>query len=234
MGREARRVPLDFDWPLGETWEGYLLPDRLREDPCPDCRNGGTAAYDWLQKVAYVICGLADDATEEARGRKMHPYLSPLREISYGGMHGERDPRPGEQFAEIANGLCSDASGFLGRDVYRMHGALIAAAGLSEQWGICPTCEGHASIERYEGQRDQAEAWEATEPPTGDGWQMWETTSEGSPTSPVFATPEELADYCAANVSIFGHSMAPREQWLKIITGEDFAHVEIAPGIIAM
>ena len=63
---------------------------------------------------------------------------------------------------------------------------------------------------------------------------MWETTSEGSPSSPVFATAEELADYCAGNVSIFGHSMAPREQWLKIITGEDFAHVEIVPGVIAM
>lgn len=40
MGREIKRVPLDFDWPLNEVWEGFLTPDRLIEDPCPDCKNG--------------------------------------------------------------------------------------------------------------------------------------------------------------------------------------------------
>ena len=36
---------------------------------------------------------------------------------------------------------------------------------------------------------------ECEEPPTGDGWQLWENVSEGSPVSPVFATKEEFADY---------------------------------------
>jgi len=35
------------------------------------------------------------------------------------------------------------------------------------------------------------------DPPTGDGWQLWETVSEGSPCSPVFATAEELAQHLA-------------------------------------
>ena len=26
MGREIKRVPLDFDWPLNKTWEGFLNP----------------------------------------------------------------------------------------------------------------------------------------------------------------------------------------------------------------
>lgn len=30
-------------------------------------------------------------------------------------------------------------------------------------------------------------------PPEGDGWQVWETVSEGSPISPVFGTDEECA-----------------------------------------
>lgn len=235
MGREARRVPLDFNWPQGETWHGYLTPDRLHEQPCPDCRHGGTPAYDWLQKVAYTIAGLADDADQEARGRAMHPYLEPLRAISYGGMHDLSDPRPGVQFAEFADGLCSDVDRFLGRDVYRMHRALIDAAGLPDDWGLCPTCNGHASIEKYPGQRAEAEAWEPTEPPTGDGWQMWETTSEGSPISPVFATADALATWLAdTGASLFGSTTAPREQWYRIITGEDFAHVEIAPGVVVM
>jgi hypothetical protein len=34
-------------------------------------------------------------------------------------------------------------------------------------------------------------------PPEGDGWQAWETVSEGSPCSPVFATAEELIEWAA-------------------------------------
>lgn len=231
MGRDVRRVPLDFDWPLKKVWDGYLTPERLREDKCPDCANGATDAYEWVQKVAYVIAGLADDAAEEARGRRMHPYLEPLREISYGHVKG----RPGTQFAEFADGIAPEAGSFMGRDVYRVQRALIAAAGLPDDWGLCPTCKGNASVERYEGQRDEAESWEPTEPPEGEGWQMWETTSEGSPMSPVFATPEELAAWLArTGASTFGSHTATTAEWLKIITGEDFAHVELAPGVIIM
>jgi hypothetical protein len=123
----------------------------------------------------------------------------------------------------------------MGRDVYRMHHALIRAAGLPEDWGICPTCKGSASIEQYEGQFAAAEAWQPTEPPTGDGWQMWETTSEGSPKSPVFATVEALAEWCAVHATTFGTiKRGSAAEWLRIFSGEDFAHVEIAPGIIVM
>lgn len=46
-----------------------------------------------------------------------------------------------------------------------------------------------------EADRAAYEAWERTEPPTGEGWQMWETVTEGSPQTPVFATAEGLVDY---------------------------------------
>lgn len=232
MGREARRVPIDFDWPQKMTWGGYLMPERLREAQCPDCANGSTEASEWLMKVAYVIAALADDASSEARGRQMHPYLVPLREISYGHPRG----RPGVQFAEFADGLAPAArGGALGRDVYRVRRALIRAAGLPEKWGWCARCGGCGTVEKYDGQRAEADAWEPTDPPTGDGWQMWETTSEGSPMSPVFATAEELASWLAdTGASMFGPDGASREQWLAIIDGSDFAHVEVSPGVIVM
>lgn len=63
----------------------------------------------------------------------------------------------------------------------------------------CADCGGHGSREKYEGQRAEAEAWEAAEPPTGDGWQLWETTSEGSPISPVFPSGDELAEWMSQN-----------------------------------
>lgn len=64
---------------------------------------------------------------------------------------------------------------------------------------ICQTCEGHASVETYAGQRADAEAWEREEPPVGEGYQLWETVSEGSPITPVFATPEELARWMTSH-----------------------------------
>lgn len=60
---------------------------------------------------------------------------------------------------------------------------------------LCSTCKGHSSTEAYPGQRAEAEAWEPTEPPEGEGWQLWESVSEGSPISPVCATADELATW---------------------------------------
>ena len=69
----------------------------------------------------------------------------------------------------------------------------MAAAGLPDKWGQCPTCDGSGEVEKYPGQRAEQEAWEPTDPPEGDGWQYWETVSDGSPISPVFASAEDLS-----------------------------------------
>jgi len=45
---------------------------------------------------------------------------------------------------------------------------------------------------------------------------MYETTTEGTPISPAFKTPEELARWLADNnASAFGSSTATYEQWLS-------------------
>lgn len=41
MSRYIRRVPLGFDWPLGERWHGFLRPDRFDEAPCEPCESRG-------------------------------------------------------------------------------------------------------------------------------------------------------------------------------------------------
>lgn len=49
---------------------------------------------------------------------------------------------------------------------------------------------------------------------------MYETTSEGTPISPAFATPEELARWLADNnASAFGGEGATYEQWLRVCRG---------------
>lgn len=59
----------------------------------------------------------------------------------------------------------------------------------------CAACGGHGLTEAYPGQRAESDAWGPTGPPTGEGWQLWETTSEGSAVSPVFPTDEALAGW---------------------------------------
>jgi hypothetical protein len=55
-------------------------------------------------------------------------------------------------------------------------------------------------------------------PPTGPGWQMWENTSEGSPISPVFKTPEKLATGLSkSKASAMGGQTATRAEWLNMI-----------------
>ncbi len=54
--------------------------------------------------------------------------------------------------------------------------------------------------------------------------QMYETTTEGTPISPPFETPEELAKWLADNeASSFGSMVATEKEWLAMINGEGFA-----------
>lgn len=100
MGRELKRVPLDFDWPIGKVWEGYANP-------------------------ACKTCEKEDCSWEE--------------------------------------------------------------------------CEYHY------------------DPPTGDAYQFWETTSEGSPQTPPFPTLEGLAQYCSEHsVSIFAYDTLTAPEWLEL------------------
>lgn len=49
---------------------------------------------------------------------------------------------------------------------------------------------------------------------------MYEDTSEGTPISPAFATPEELARWLAdTGASAFGDSTASYESWLRVASG---------------
>jgi len=109
---------------------------------------------------------------------------------------------------------------------------IVAAAGLPPTWGQCETCAGEGIDPAV---KDDHDAWTATEPPEGPGYQVWETTSEGSPISPVFTTPEELAAWMAAQYP----EDANAEQWMKFITGPGWAPSFVAdehgfrPGVAA-
>lgn len=86
----------------------------------------------------------------------------------------------------------------LGHDSINASVVIRARCNREGQRYTCLTCGGHGSLEKFRCQRSRAERWEPVEPPTGDGWQLWETVSEGSPITPVFATREGLVDYLSS------------------------------------
>lgn len=110
-----------------------------------------------------------------------------------------------------------------GHDGLNAHVVIKARCTLEGVSDTCETCGGHGSLEAWPGQRTCSEAWHWWDPPEGDGWQLWETTSEGSPVSPVFPTAEELAQWLTTDEGGyqlgFGHSKAELtyEQALKFV-----------------
>lgn len=87
---------------------------------------------------------------------------------------------------------------------------------------LCPACNGHGSYWEPVESEKLCDEWEHTEPPAGEGYQCWETVSEGSPISPVFATPEELATYMA-NHPWGAMDDCSYEDWMTFINGPGWA-----------
>lgn len=130
--------------------------------------------------------------------------------------------RPSPDILDLVAGLSGTARERLDRfhlngSDYRMTKAVITAAGLDERWGICATCNGTAEVGTDE-QRAAAEAWQPTEPPEGDGWQLWETVSEGSPSSPVFPDRARLVTWLTTDYQQVGAGPLTREQAEEFIT----------------
>jgi hypothetical protein len=247
VSREVRRVPLDFDHPLNEVWLGYLLPERLHEDPCPDCKNGYSPHAQYLFDLWYGYVPFDPRSTGSEPLSHRTPAVQAFAERNvanapdYYGTGRVAVVREATRLAELWNGmwshhLCQDdvdalvdgdrlwdftrrwssetgwekidppvrptaqqvnewAIRTMGHDSLN---ASVVVRARCEREGFdveCATCQGHGSAEVYPGQRAEAEAWEPTSPPEGEGWQLWETVSEGSPITPVFPTPEGLIDH---------------------------------------
>jgi hypothetical protein len=90
----------------------------------------------------------------------------------------------------------------------------------------CAACEGTGRIWPSPEIEKQYDEWTAEEPPAGPGYQLWETTSEGSPKSPVFATLEELCVYAAEHCTTFGTFKATAEQWRAMLEDGFVSHTE--------
>lgn len=67
---------------------------------------------------------------------------------------------------------------------------------------------------------DEIDWWDThgkVDPTPGEGYQLWETVSEGSPISPVFATADELAEWMASPAYTWHGSGLSKETYLSFI-----------------
>lgn len=271
--RDVKRVPLDFDWPLNKVWEGYILPESLREERCETCDGSGASPEArhltdrWYGKVPFdpaetgstpftpdtpEVRAFAErnvahapdyygtgEAAIEREARRLVSFWNEawchhlsqddvavlveegrLLDFTHTFVRGEGwkpiEPVP-TVTAEAVNRWSLVGFGHDSINCWVVVRAACKRLGVPEE---CADCNGHGYTERYPGQRAEADAWTPVEPPAGEGWQLWETASEGSPVSPVFETPDALATWCEGNATVFARMTATRAEWYQMITGE--------------
>jgi len=173
MGREIKRVPVDFDWPLHKVWDGYLNPHYKYSTKCPWCKNGYNPATQAI-----------DDSLKNEH--------------------------------------------MLSMDRYSRVKTIAERAGV---YGYCEACDGTTRIWMTPKHKEMYESWQEIEPPIGEGWQLWENVSEGSPVSPVFATRDEFIEYLIDE----GYSLKAAENFTDIGYAPSFvmSATKIVDGIAA-
>lgn len=235
MGRELKRVPLDFKWAIDQVWKGYVNP--YRGMPCKACDQSGLnpatrkLSDDWYAfdnpKYIYIdanrryndnawqyhLTQVEVDALVEAD--RLGDFTS---EFIPGEGWKKKDPPYIPTAAEVNAWAIHNPMGHDGVNQWICVEARAKSLGV---YGHCEYCNGTGTI----WQSDEIEAlsknWQSFDPPTGEGYQLWGTTNEGAPMTPVFETLEALCEYCEReSVSVFGKSTATKEQWMEMLSSD--------------
>lgn len=269
MGRELKRVPLDFDWPLHQPWSGFLNPHYSAANRCAAC--GGLGESPFAKALKDKWYGYTPFKPED-RGSKPflpdHPAILQLAKRNYPHGPSELIKREAGRLcvhfnkswshhlneADVAALLAEDrlwdlthvidpgsgkrvptnttptpdevnawsVCGFLGHDSINAWVCIKAECQRLGEPSMCDRCGGSGEFWPSEEAKLACEAWERTEPPIGPGFQMWETVTEGSPISPVFETPQDLATYLAEN-PMGADNGTSFEAWMRLILGDGWA-----------
>lgn len=208
MGREIKRVPLDFDWPMDRVWEGFLNPYYKYAKDCPDCKRSGlTEDVRQLDEDWYAFDHPERRWQHKLEADEVQALFDAHRIDERVLGHLGKDPKTykkvTQDLVDFVNETAQKPGGlFLGfHDQINKHICLEARAkklGFIQQElkeAYCPRCSGNGTVYDPPEMEAKKDAWEPTEPPTGEGYQVWETVSEGSPISPVFPTADELVKW---------------------------------------
>ena len=251
------RVPLDFDWELGKVWHGYINPYPSKQ--CEHCEGEGynpetkkisdswynwAGGYEWVyinENRRYNKNSWANNIDQDDvqalldSGRLMDFTRVPINEEQV-EIVKKKIADGGNSWLPFDNGYIPTAEEVnnwnrtgMGHDGLNRHICVEAKAKRLGVYGHCEYCNGDGYIfENPEIERLHDE-WKDFEPPVGEGFQLWETTSEGSPKSPVFKTLEELCEWCEGNATTFASFTSSKEEWMKMLDSDMVYHKESYP-----
>ena len=196
MGREVRRVPLDWQHPTEwrEQWDNDTRSVRTKLVPRAMFEDYPAALARWESEGAELARREGFDWT----------FWS---EYCLTGYKGQGDTEPTIHPFDGTDGPVTV------RDADHLHELLTAQHAANR-----PAPDDYMPV--------FAEG-------TATGWCMYETTSEGTPISPVFETPEALARWLAdTGASSFGRDTATYDQWLHTARGGWAPSAVVAAGTI--
>lgn len=192
----VKRVPLDFDWPAGYVWHGYLNPWPGPIE-CEECC--GTGINDECQKLYRNFRRWAPRMTEQEAAFALQAGIS------------EKD------IGQIRKRVWSEVDNSLIRSYLTE-----IRAKTSGIWGLCRVCNGkqrvpnpNPSVQLLYADVNLFEEWRPIEPPKGDGWQLWQVKDgSGFPASAVYKSEGDLAKWCSV------HFKSDYSGWLRWIIRE--------------
>lgn len=256
MGRELKRVPLNFKWKIGRLWSGYINPHPIHE--CIDCQGlGWSKDYNQLKEEWYGwntenykinpfrkssrynasawnnnltqedVQALVDadrlwDFTRVPLNDKQKETVK--KKIEDGGnswlpFNNEYVPTAKEVNQWNLKGMGHDS----------INCSVVIKAKLKKQGKshLCNSCNGEGEKWQDGTAKEKYKNWKEYEPPKGKGFQLWSTTSEGNPMTPVFKTLDLLCEYCEAfKISVFGYNTATKEEWFEMLDDGFVYHKE--------
>ncbi len=234
MGREMKKVPIDFNWPLNKVWKGYINP--FTSTSCAACEGSGLnpatkkLSDDWYTHLrtdgqeGWQHHLDKDDVRALLRADRLWDFTRvPLTEKQRETVR-RKVARGGNSWLPKSNGYIPTADEvnawsrrFFGHDSINQMICVKAKAKRLGIYGLCATCKGEGDIWESPKTKKLSQEWEMEEPPVGDGYQLWETTSEGSPVSPVFRTLDDLCQWAENNATTFATGHASAEEWKEML-----------------
>lgn len=232
MGREIKRVPLNFDWPLNQPWRGFVNPYSAQK--CRTCDGTGYSqeakklddAWYSFDKQDYIQ--LPNGRRYNNAAWQYHLDEDDVKALLDADRLWDftREPINDEQRAivkeKVANGENSWlpfnngyvptpeevnewAKHGMGHDSVNNWTVVKAKCNRLNIPSMCEVCEGTGELWATPDIKKAADDWQDFEPPIGIGWQLWETVSEGSPITPVFDTKDALVEYLVNSGDIWNH-----------------------------
>jgi hypothetical protein len=248
-----KRVPINFDWELGKTWSGYINPHAKHEckecqglgwskeykdyenewygwnnvnwKPNPFREGARFNANAWNNNLtkedvqALIDANRLWDFTRVPLNDEHKEIIKKERENgknSWLPFDNGYIPSPEEVNEWNLKGMGHDS----------INCSIVIKARIKREGKshLCHKCNGTGENWQHPRAKELYESWEDYEPPIGDGFQLWGTTGEGSPQSPVFETFEQLCEWCAKNASTFASYKATKEEWMEMLGSDNVHH----------